>query len=300
MSRSSVAARFNRATTTLLAIAVAAFGLVVVDLATTATPAAAASSVGGTIKRSEILERAKSWVDKGYTYSQSKVAPDPQGRNYRTDCSGLVAMAWHITDSPDTNAYANTNGRLNGVDRWKTITGGHNGADAMKPGDAMVYRIEDANPPHGHIEIFAGWKSPADHTQGAWVYSFNSDGETVQHPNANNNSGHLGSDTWSEILGYERYIQYANVVDDTYGSTSDICVYRALRTTNERQGPSIAYRGVGSYATNYEIYLFKSITTTNGSGTWRRVPDTKGLDSGGGWMNMADWTQVPNYPCEPY
>ncbi len=133
----------------------------------------------------------------------------PQGKAYRTDCSGLVSMAWHLSDAPNTDVFANSTTDT----RWITLTGPNNGADAMRPGDGMVYRHEAQN--EGHIEIFARWKNPARHTDGAWVYSFNSNGATVRWPNANSNFGNLGFDTWSEITGYDKYIKYRYILEDT-------------------------------------------------------------------------------------
>ncbi|KAK4250552.1 hypothetical protein C7999DRAFT_11612 [Corynascus novoguineensis] len=53
------------------------------------------STYQGKINRTEIIQRAKFWTDKNVPYSMYANAPDPQGRNYRTDCSGLVSMALH-------------------------------------------------------------------------------------------------------------------------------------------------------------------------------------------------------------
>ena len=64
---------------------------------TTAPPAQAASSVGGSISREEVLERAQYWVDRNVIYSQNRTFPDAQGKRYRTDCSDLVSLAWHMS-----------------------------------------------------------------------------------------------------------------------------------------------------------------------------------------------------------
>src|SRR6266511_2120239 len=47
------------------------------------------------MKRSDALARGRSWVADGVTYSQSLCYVDSHG-DYRTDCSGFVAMAWGI------------------------------------------------------------------------------------------------------------------------------------------------------------------------------------------------------------
>jgi SH3 domain protein len=47
------------------------------------------SSYQGKITRDEIIERGMYWINKKVPYSQSAYYPDPQGRKYRTDCSGV-------------------------------------------------------------------------------------------------------------------------------------------------------------------------------------------------------------------
>src|SRR5262245_46602649 len=49
-----------------------------------------ASTVGGTVSRSETLTRAQHWVDLHIMYSQqqSNAAADGDGHSYRPDCSG--------------------------------------------------------------------------------------------------------------------------------------------------------------------------------------------------------------------
>lgn len=60
------------------------------------------SSVGGTISRSEVVNRSQNWVNAKTPYSQKHYFPDAQGRNYREDCSGFVSMAWHLPQSRAT------------------------------------------------------------------------------------------------------------------------------------------------------------------------------------------------------
>ncbi|MEV7120442.1 hypothetical protein [Kitasatospora griseola] len=97
-SRSSKFVRFA------LAAAITLSGAVATTAATvaTATTAQAASSVGGPITRSEVIQRAQYWIGKSIPYNQSGTYPDSSGRNYRTDCGGYVDMAWHLADGPNT------------------------------------------------------------------------------------------------------------------------------------------------------------------------------------------------------
>ncbi|GAA2036385.1 hypothetical protein GCM10009839_41600 [Catenulispora yoronensis] len=165
----------------------------------TAPTASAASGVGGTITRSEILQRAQYWVDQGYVYSPDApnkytYSPDAAGKSYRNDCSGLVSEAWHLSSSQTTDSFPGS-GLITNL----------SGLDQLKPGDAVLRT--------GHIELFARWKSASDHTQGAYVYSFNRAGETVENPTTVSNFGNLGFDSWSDLNTYHA-VRYIHVVDD--------------------------------------------------------------------------------------
>ncbi|MFD0783982.1 FG-GAP repeat domain-containing protein [Micromonospora azadirachtae] len=189
----------RRVTTAALGLALAlgagALSGVTATVASSPTLAQAASSVGGEITRAEVLDRAQLWVDKGYTYDQGASAPDSDGKLYRKDCSGLVSMAWHLGSSPNTDSY------LAGAVDTTTLASLHD----LKPGDAMVRS--------GHMELFSHWKSNSDHTQGAYVYSFNVDGESVRGPYDLSNRGNRGFNSWSELQTY-RPIRYDKIKDD--------------------------------------------------------------------------------------
>lgn len=60
--------------------------------------ASAASSGGGPITR------VKYWYERGdtwYSQDQADAVSDGTGDRYRPDCSGLVAMAWHLPKKSD-------------------------------------------------------------------------------------------------------------------------------------------------------------------------------------------------------
>ncbi|WP_432096972.1 FG-GAP repeat domain-containing protein [Streptomyces sp. bgisy100] len=101
------------------------------------------SSVGGAISRTEMIQRAQYWVDEGVPYSQSRYYRDPQGRTYRTDCSGMVSMAWHLPTSATTWTLPNYSTRLGSL-------------DDLKPGDIL-------NNIDRHVVIFASW-TDSSHT----------------------------------------------------------------------------------------------------------------------------------------
>lgn len=84
-------------------------------------------------------------------------------------------MAWHLGSSLITHEFLN---KARNNDGMHVIP-----LDALRPGDAMV-RDSDGAGQDGHMELFAFWKNENDHGQGAYVYSFNTNGETVQNPYA--------------------------------------------------------------------------------------------------------------------
>jgi hypothetical protein len=193
----------RRVVSAALAIATAgAFGITTGAVgAVLASPAAAqaSSTVGGTITRSEVLARAQYWVDQGYVYSPNAPTTytwelDSSGKSYRADCSGLVSMAWHIDPSLVTGDFQ--------------AGGGPNHALAslndLKPGDAIVR--------NGHIELFVKWGNYGGN-HGAFVYSFNTNNETVQNPYADSNRGNRGFDRDSDMATYTP-IRYDHIIDD--------------------------------------------------------------------------------------
>jgi len=200
-----------------LALALTAGGLtaITVTAASPPTSAYADSTVGGAISRTEMMARAQYWVDQNVVYGtvfddndnvvSTQSYPDQQGRNYRTDCSGLVSEAWHLSYSPTTDNFQDT-----ASNPWHNIT-----LDEMRPGDALVR--------NGHIELFARWASGSDHSQGAYVYSLNGPAfsDWAKGPTANSH-GQVGFDGWSSndpLTSYQP-IPYNNVIEDASASAS--------------------------------------------------------------------------------
>ncbi|SBT45836.1 FG-GAP repeat domain-containing protein [Micromonospora auratinigra] len=162
------------------------------------TPAEA-SVLNGPITRTEIVDRAQNWVDRGFKYlsdsDRSTWASDAENPDhlYRRDCSGLVSMAWHLGRSYVTDEFMLSNSL------WTTIA-----KDDMRAGDAVVR--------DGHMEMFVRWKSATDHSQGAYVYSFNQTGETVRNPYEKSNFGILGFDDATELNSYPKAIRRTGLV----------------------------------------------------------------------------------------
>lgn len=106
------------------------------------------SSYQGEIKRSEIISRGRYWVDQHVPYSMSRNYPDPQGRNYRTDCSGFVSMALHAS-APGYNTVS-----LPSVAEpisWSQL----------KPGDFVGTLGAGTGGADGHVTLFLSWAGGA-------------------------------------------------------------------------------------------------------------------------------------------
>lgn len=70
---------------------------------------------------------------------------DAQGKNYRTDCSGFVSMAWHLSTSLTTAT-------LPGVSIVIS-------KDQLLPGDVLI-KQKPKTGGYGHTLIFEKWANP--------------------------------------------------------------------------------------------------------------------------------------------
>ncbi|HEY2670596.1 MAG TPA: hypothetical protein VGJ07_09505 [Rugosimonospora sp.] len=195
--------------------AMAALGVAVgVATPAAAAPQAAASSAiqpmsvscassgqsGGQVSQATVLARAQAWIGK-VPYTQTcPDTPDPGG-NYREDCSGFVAMAWELTNSPVTTDF---NPAWNGGNSNFPKTS----LAAMIPGDALV-RDDTGNPGDSaehHMVLFVGWGS-AD--GGAHRYA-NIEQESTfgELTNAQDNVDLVGNSFWNQFTP----IHYKNMV----------------------------------------------------------------------------------------
>ncbi|WAU78734.1 tachylectin-related carbohydrate-binding protein [Streptomyces sp. Qhu-G9] len=134
-------------------------------------PAPAKSVQGGTIHRGEVITRAKDWYSRNVQYSQSAYASDIEGDDtYRTDCSGFVSMAWHLTTSKTTVSLPDVSTQISKAD--------------LRPGDAL-------NDSGTHVVLFAGWK---DQDAGTfYYYSEGSPSSDMNYSTANVYSGTIDS-----------------------------------------------------------------------------------------------------------
>ena len=123
--------------------------------ALTSACTASAIRAGTPEARRPIIERALNWVSNGVQYSQT---PQSRWGGYRTDCSGLVSMAWGLPPPGNTtHSFAGgpwDNGRSQRI-QWSEL----------EPGDAL-------NNPQHHIMLFAGWLDE-NHTRFCTIEEYN-------------------------------------------------------------------------------------------------------------------------------
>ncbi|MQS13055.1 hypothetical protein F7Q99_12355 [Streptomyces kaniharaensis] len=181
----AVMSRFTR--TALRSTAALVAGCAASTLFVAAPGAHAASSAGGTISRGEVLARAQSWVDQNVPYNQGGYWTDSNG-TYREDCSGLISMAWHLTDSLTTWTLPSVSTRI--------------GFSELQSGDALDYT--DA-----HTFLFANW---TDKASGDFTYYAESNPHNPTHgPTAANiNSSSL--EGWP--TSYYTALRYNNIAGD--------------------------------------------------------------------------------------
>ncbi|CDM36872.1 hypothetical protein DTO013E5_2979 [Penicillium roqueforti] len=102
------------------------------------------SSYKGKISRKEIISRGQFWVSRHIPYSMNAEYPDPQGRKYRTDCSGFVSMAFH--------AYAPGYNTVSLPDIAKSISWSD-----LRPGDFVGTLGAGTGGAAGHVTLFTSW-----------------------------------------------------------------------------------------------------------------------------------------------
>jgi uncharacterized protein YraI len=116
----------------------------VTDECAGANPPDGSSSYNGKITRKEIISRGQYWVSRHVPYSMSKVYPDPQGRKYRTDCSGFVSMALHA-NSPGYSTVSLP--EIAKAISWNDL----------KPGDFVGTLGSGTGGAAGHVTLFLSW-----------------------------------------------------------------------------------------------------------------------------------------------
>ncbi|WFE35293.1 hypothetical protein [Micromonospora sp. WMMD975] len=147
------------------------------------------------MRRSDAVSRARSWLSVGgVPYSQSRCYKNQYG-DYRTDCSGFVAMAWGLGGSGSSFWTGNLDTRSHTIPR----------AD-LAPGDALLRHTGD--PSENHVALFVKWGNSA-HTEPVVIEQTGS-ADTIER-------------TWSSsYAGLYTPVRYDNILEDV--SPEDIPV----------------------------------------------------------------------------
>jgi Ricin-type beta-trefoil lectin domain len=113
---------------------------------------------GPETNNSDIVQRAKAWVDQGIRYNQSAWY-----QGYRQDCSGFISMAWRLPTSAVTGTLPQYSVTLRSKNE-------------LRPGDAINNRQAGNS---GHVVMFVRW---VDQNRGTFIaYEENGGaGRTVQ------------------------------------------------------------------------------------------------------------------------
>jgi hypothetical protein len=183
----------------------------------TVTPpltAPAEAAAGPTMRRSEVIARADYWfrasngLIDGTTFGRNinGSAPEAWGTaRYRTDCSGMVSMAWRVTAQPGSSAMMGTayTARID----WTQL----------KPGDVLIT--------DGHVTMFEKWGTTVNSpTRNYWAYDFGGGGI--------GNTGHAD--------GQMEHKQYTVVNHGTYltrnGDDRHYQAYRGLNVVDDPIG----------------------------------------------------------------
>ncbi|HEY4023845.1 MAG TPA: NlpC/P60 family protein, partial [Pseudonocardiaceae bacterium] len=141
----------------ILALALAGGGLVAAPAhADTAVTCNDTSSPDGTIYGCMAAQRATSWLNanggQGVVYDVNGLWNDPSGVSYRTDCSGFVSMALHLTP---TGLAA-----LNSAEMYEANGFVDVAKDSLQQGDILTNPIAG---PQGHVVLFDHW-TDSSHT----------------------------------------------------------------------------------------------------------------------------------------
>lgn len=92
------------------------------------------------------------WIEKHVPYSMAAWTAGPLGRNYRTDCSGFVSMAFHLPEDANTKSL--------GEKYFTPIP-----KSELRPGDVIGNLTPDSLGAAGHVVIFDGWVEGSNQTQ---------------------------------------------------------------------------------------------------------------------------------------
>ncbi|MEU0474988.1 peptidoglycan-binding protein [Streptomyces olivaceus] len=102
-----------------------------------------AGTKAAALTRTEIVERAKTWVAAKVPYSVTSYWSD----GYRQDCSGFVSMAWKLSANEWTGSLAGLAERIT--------------KEELQPGDILLFHNASDPEKGSHVVIFGGWTDAA-------------------------------------------------------------------------------------------------------------------------------------------
>jgi hypothetical protein len=141
------------------------------------------------MSRDDAVNRARSWL--GVTpYSKERCYPNQYG-DYRTDCSGMVAMAWGLGGSGSQWWTGN-------LDSVSTPIA----AADLQPGDALLYSVGDQH--LDHVALFERWYD-STHTKPVVIQETGSADNTIE--------GVPTNFTWTKYTP----IRYDKITDSAFG-----------------------------------------------------------------------------------
>jgi hypothetical protein len=248
-----------------------------------AAPAAAASSVGGNITRSEILQRAENWYQRrgSITYNMdngSTVWDVGSTRKYRPDCSGFVDMAWHLNADPNTQGLTSS-----------TYTTPISRSSLM-PGDALIDTT--ITEPSGvypyHAILFGGWNNTAHSS--FWYYSFG--GTPIEKRFDGVFSGTLAGHPASSYNAY----RYKKVVAEGWAAVTTWCDYVVNTSAPEVTGPGLASPSSNTISSGTWVVAGFNGSVFLDNITWKHLSDFRGADGSGGWIR-SNYLTKQQTPC---
>ncbi len=147
--------------------------------------------VGAPITSSEVVQRAQFWIGNPPPngYSQSGDWKDSNGKQYRTDCSGYVSMAWHLPSSPNTTALLSP--------LWTTPVD----KSKMAAGDILCAPAGNGHS-SGHAVIFVRWVNTKQDTYAGMEFGFGAAPITrnIPYPYDANDSRHFTPRRYNKLV----------------------------------------------------------------------------------------------------
>lgn len=141
---------------------------------------------GGTslsANRQQVINNARYWTNQGVPYSMTATWRGADGRQYRRDCSGMVAQAYGIY-TPDL--YLNTPSTVT-LSQWFYPIA----KDSLLPGDIIGNLGGSSGGAAGHVVIFNGWAN-ASRTSFYTLESTGDNGRAIERTRS------LGTSFWNK------------------------------------------------------------------------------------------------------